>query len=117
MAKPKLLLDENIGHVTGDFLLKQGYDVATIVHHEAGLRDELVLEKALKENRILVTLDSDFGRLIFQQSRRHVGVVFLRMKKESAENIRDLVYQVLSSYEDELYEKFVTASEAKMRVK
>src|SRR3989344_6046167 len=98
MAKPKLLLDENIGRIPERFLVEQGYDITTIALNDVGLRDESVLQKALQEGRILITLDKDFGRLIYQQSKHHVGVLFLRPKKESGEKIRALINSVLDSY-------------------
>lgn len=117
MAKPKLLLDENIGHVPADVLTARGYDVATIAQGDAGLRDEFVLEKSLRDNRILITLDKDFGRLVYQQSKRHVGVIFLRMKKESAENIKNTILKVLENFGKSFPGKFITASESRIRIR
>lgn len=82
---------------------------------EAG--DGFILQKARQENRILVTLDKDFGQLIYQQSKRHVGVIFLRIRKESAENITDLIMKVLFDHGDQLSNKFIVASEMKIRIR
>lgn len=117
MAKPRLLLDENIGHVTETFLVRQGYDTMTIGVSDAGLRDEFVLQKAVEEQRVLITLDKDFGRLVYQQSQHHVGVVFLRPKKESGENIKNLVVKILATHSQELEGKFVVATETKIRIR
>lgn len=39
--------------------------------------DRALLERAADENRILVTLDGDFGKLVYVQRIAHAGVVRL----------------------------------------
>ena len=59
----KLFLDENISPLHARELRVEGYDALAVV--EAGLSgasDERVLEFAVKEDRILVTLDADFAK-------------------------------------------------------
>ena len=111
MAKPKLLLDENIGSITAAFLHAKKYDVVAIGGATAGLPDEAILAQAFKEKRIMITLDKDFGQLVHQYKQRHAGVVFLRMRKESPERIHRTIFKILMKYGDRLQGKFVTASE------
>ena len=42
-------------------LRTEGHDVLYILEEEPGLRDELVLQKAYDQRRILLTEDKDFG--------------------------------------------------------
>lgn len=39
--------------------------------------DELILRRAVQEQRILVTLDKDFGELVFLRGQRHAGIIRL----------------------------------------
>lgn len=117
MTKPKLLLDENIGSVVAEKLSGAGYDVVSILTLSPGMDDVGVLNLAVHESRILVTLDNDFGNLIFHQSHKHVGVIFLRLKRESSETVFDVLTSVLVSHADSLVGKFVTATESSIRIR
>ena len=117
MEKPKLLLDENIGSVPAAFLHDQGYDVVVIGGTTAGLRDEIILAKAFKEKRIVITLDKDFGQLVHQYFQKHAGIIFLRLRKESAEKITNTIFTILTRYGEKLQDKFVTATEWSVKMK
>lgn len=117
MAKPKLLLDENIGGIVADLLRKRGYDVKSVLEDMRGAEDATVLASAVKEKRIVVALDKDFGMLVFRYSEKHLGILFLRLQRESAENIYSVLLNVLSLYSKKLQGKFVTASEYRIRIR
>lgn len=50
---PKLLLDENIGVLTAAFLRLHHFDVLSIIKEQPGASDEMVLQLAIKANRVL----------------------------------------------------------------
>lgn len=117
MQKPKLLLDENIGKRVALSLRESGFDVASILEDAAGSTDADVLKRARKERRILVTLDRDFGALVFRDSASHVGVLYVRLQKESAESIIFVLENVLHTYGDKLKGRFTIASETGVRIR
>lgn len=117
MRKPKLLLDENIGKRVVLTLRKSGFDVSSILEDAPGSADALVLKMAQSEKRILVTLDRDFGALVFRDSASHVGVLYLRLQKESVENILFVLESVLQKYGNKLKKKFTIASETDVRIR
>ena len=49
----KFLVDECVGPTVASWLNGQGYDVVSIYDELQGIDDDLVLEKAFLENRIL----------------------------------------------------------------
>jgi predicted nuclease of predicted toxin-antitoxin system len=59
------------------FLTQQRHDVLSAVAVDPGAGDELLLSLALRENRVLVTEDKDFGELIFVRRLPHGPVVRL----------------------------------------
>ena len=76
----KFLADENIPLLMVRQLEEKGYDIKYISTGNAGIPDEEVLDLANKEDRILVTFDSDFGDLIFKKRKTiKTGVIFLRL--------------------------------------
>ena len=61
-----LLADENFPKTSYRYLVEQGYDIKHIIEEGlASILDEEVLALALREERIIVTFDSDFGELSF----------------------------------------------------
>lgn len=117
MGKITLLLDENIGIRVADALQENGYDIVSIIRQNPGITDQEVLDRAIIENRIIVTLDKDFGRLVYQYSQKHTGVISLRLNDESPQNVVKVLMRVLNQYGSELGGKFTTVSETKIRLK
>ncbi|MFN0200605.1 MAG: DUF5615 family PIN-like protein [Bacteroidia bacterium] len=74
-----LLADENFPHPSTLYLKEQGFDIVSVIENEAGIEDIEVIEWAIREDRIILTFDSDFGELIFKQKYRPpAGVIFFR---------------------------------------
>ena len=117
MKEPKLLLDENIGSVVAARLRQEGYDFVSVFEEMRGAEDAAVLAQAIKEQRVVVTLDRDFGALIFRDSKHHVGVLYLRLRKESAEHITKVLLNVLFEHGEELQGKFVVVSDYRIRIR
>lgn len=75
----KLLADENIDPELIDYLRDHGFDIKGV--KEVGLiaaKDPTWLDLANKENRVIVTQDSDFGKIVFTQATDFIGIIFLR---------------------------------------
>ena len=74
-----LFTDENIDPLLVDFLRKNNFDVFDVKESAlSGSSDKLLLELATKNNRVIVTLDSDFGTLIHRDNKDFIGIVFLK---------------------------------------
>jgi predicted nuclease of predicted toxin-antitoxin system len=70
----KLLLDSCISWTVGDTLRAAGHDVVWTGDWPADPGDEEILEFAHKENRVLITLDKDFGELSVVRGEAHGGI-------------------------------------------
>jgi len=117
MPKAKLLLDENIGKFVIRKLREDGYNIVSILETKTGANDETVLSLALGSQRIIITLDKDFGRLVHLYSRKHAGVILLRLADESPENIYKTLILVLKQPLKRLKKKFLVATETKIRLR
>ena len=74
-----LLTDENIDPDVVAFLRSQGFDVWDVCENGMqGSTDLLLLQTAVRDNRAVLTHDSDFGRLSVLQGETIIGLVFLR---------------------------------------
>ena len=59
-------------------LVGEGHDVLVASEVDPGATDEVVLELAVREQRILVTRDKGFGSLVFAKGMAASGVVWFR---------------------------------------
>lgn len=88
------------------YLLRQmGYDVAAIILDSPAAKDPEVLSRAVKEERIVLTFDKDYGELIFRlRLPAPIGVVLFRYNPltpmEPAEHLISLLKFKSFSLED-----------------
>ena len=112
----RFLLDENVDARLGAYLSQQGHDVTTIaVDYPQALEDKDVLAIALRERRVLVTHDRDFGELIFRERRPHAGVILLRMHG-TLDELQTRMLQVTTEFQAHLTQ-FVVVTERLIRVR
>lgn len=78
----KLLANENFPAQSVLYLRQQGWDVAYIRTECPGISDEEVLQKAINEERTILTFDSDYGVLIFKHNQRPPqGIIYFRLER------------------------------------
>jgi predicted nuclease of predicted toxin-antitoxin system len=74
-----LLTDENIHPDVVAGLRSQGKDVRTVQDEQLrGSDDVTILRRAHATGRVVVTHDSDFGRLAVQAGEQYTGILLLR---------------------------------------
>lgn len=84
MKKLKLLLDSCVAGAVARRLRTDGHDVATVAECGADPGDAAILALAVAEGRIVITIDADFGTLVFRDGAARAGVVRLRDGKPMA---------------------------------
>jgi predicted nuclease of predicted toxin-antitoxin system len=112
----KFLVDECVDHRVVDWLRNQSHDVASIIEVSSGISDNQVLDKAFSENRILVTMDKDFGDIVFRGNQDHSGIILLRASSWEIEGVTALLNNVLVQHSHELDNNFIVATEQSIRI-
>jgi len=95
----RFLVDQNLSPLLADELRTVGHDV---VHtRDIDLRtavDEVVLRRALDEDRVLISADTDFGFLLAESGADRPSVVLLRLRTpRSAARLAAMVVANLES--------------------
>ena len=111
----RCVVDECAGPSVAAWLTLLGHDVYSVFDETPGMADEDVLAKAASEERILITIDKDFGEMIFRERREHKGVILLRLSDERSFNKIAVLQEVLENYSERIPGQFVTATENKIR--
>jgi len=99
----KFLADVGIARSTVEALRERGQDATHLA--EQGLQhlaDAAILRKAREEQRILLTLDLDFGDLVAAGLHLRPSVVIFRLRNRSPSRVTTRLLQVLGSCPAEL---------------
>ena len=111
----RFLVDRCAGRRAAEWLRSQGHDVVETRERGADPGDEVVLEWAASEERILITMDKDFGALIFARGAAHAGVIRLPHVR-SHERIALLESIFARHGDDELKGAIVTVRGSRIRI-
>ncbi|MBI3467743.1 MAG: DUF5615 family PIN-like protein [Planctomycetes bacterium] len=113
----RFLVDESAGAAVTAFLRDGGHDVLNVADLMPQADDADILAKASQEDRIIVTNDKDFGKLVFHSGQAHAGAILLRLRDESAANRVRVLQRVLQQCGEALAHCFVVAREGQIRVR
>ncbi len=92
----RFLADERFPLPSIRTLPAAGHDVAAVASESPGIPDELVLERAVREDRVLITFDRDYGRLLYRQDAPiPMGVVYFRIVPLSLEEPAEYLLALL----------------------
>ncbi len=95
MDKIDFLADESCDFKVVRTLRAAEYDVLSVAESFPSASDHQVLQRAIEEERILLTEDKDFGEWVFAHGEKITGVILIRFpgnaRKQLAEDIRILV--------------------------
>lgn len=111
----KFLIDLCAGRLLADWLRNQGHDV--VESHQLGPDpgDRALLEWAAQESRILITIDTDFGELIYLENLSHAGLV--RLPDVPARDRVLIVQDLLTRYETQLQDAaIITVTGGRIRI-
>lgn len=73
----KFLVDTCAGRLVTEWLRTQGHDVVLVHERGPDPGDQAILKWAFDEGRILITMDKDYGTLIYRDRLQHAGVIRL----------------------------------------
>ena len=90
----KFLADENIPLEVVIRLRRMGIDIQSLSELNPGVRDEEVLSISNKEKRILITFDTDFGKLVFKYKKKSYGIILLRLDNHDIDYIISILKKV-----------------------
>jgi predicted nuclease of predicted toxin-antitoxin system len=91
----RFLADESCDFAIVRALRVAGHDVAVIAEISPRATDEVVLELAIRESRILLTVDKDFGQLLRANEAAASGVFLLRFPVRARADLPGAVLKVV----------------------
>jgi predicted nuclease of predicted toxin-antitoxin system len=111
----KILIDACLSRKTAAALRARGFDVVYVGEWPRDPGDPVILATANAENRVLVTLDEDFGELAFHRRLPHVGII--RIDGAPDDEHAEICAELLERYEAELMAgAFIVSEPGRTRV-
>ncbi|WP_295672705.1 DUF5615 family PIN-like protein [uncultured Mucilaginibacter sp.] len=108
----RFLLDMGIAQSVALWLNSQGHNAVHLndenLYH---LPDTLIIEKAIAENRIILTSDMDFGHLLAFNQSQMVSVIQFRTSVFTLENIRTKLEHLFETFSNQLEGNFIITIE------
>jgi len=97
----RILANENFPADAVSALRDHGHDVAWIRTDSPGITDKDVLDRAQREDRILITFDKDFGELAFRLKLPSIsGIILFRISAPSSKQVAKTAVAALESRND-----------------
>jgi predicted nuclease of predicted toxin-antitoxin system len=111
----RFLIDRCAGHLIAVWLRKQGHDVVESREFGPDPGDLVLLKWANTESRIVITIDMDFGQLIFLNNIPHSGLI--RLPDAPARERQQILDDLLSRFAEQLEEAaIITVRNGRIRI-
>jgi predicted nuclease of predicted toxin-antitoxin system len=113
----RLLADEGVDAAIVARLRSDGHDVTYVAELAPGITDDGVLALANSEERLLLTVDKDFGELVFRLRRANPGVLLIRLAGLVSSQKADAVSEALREHGQEMAGAFTVVSVRLVRIR
>ncbi len=90
----KFLVDVGVGKGVETWLKKTGYDVLPMREINCRAQDIEILRLAIENHRMIITMDKDFGELVYNSGLPHTGVLLLRLENATGEQKSEIVQKI-----------------------
>jgi len=112
----RLLIDVNVGRLVEAWLRDYGYDMVAVRDIDSSMADSHILAIAAQDERMVVTMDKDFGELVYRSGQTHAGVLLLRLETETSEEKIAVLTHILNYFAEEIQGRFCVYQNGRLRV-
>lgn len=113
----KFLIDVGVGKSVDTWLRENGHDVVSARDIDSRARDQDILQLAGREDRMIITMDKDFGELVYSSGLAHSGILILRLDDATSEEKVNVVKTILNEFASVIENKFCVYRNGKLRIR
>lgn len=117
MTNLRFLADESCDYNIVRALRAADFDVVAVSDLMTRSVDSLLIEKAYREQRILLTEDKDFGWLVFVSAADSAGVILIRYPGNTRDLLPQTILQLVQDKEEFLSGSFVVVQPGYIRIR
>ena len=96
----KFLVDQCAGRKIAQWLEREQHDVLEVRTMVPDPGDPAILDRAVRESRVVITRDKGFGKLVHREASPHAGIILL--PNVSSERRIEMVREVLQEHRNDL---------------
>ena len=112
----RFLADESCDFAVVRALRSSGHDVLAVSEFAPRAEDPDVINLSVREGRILLTEDKDFGQLVYAHGLESIGVIFLRFPSHVRKQIARDLTRMVKKEGDQLIGSFVVVQPGRIRI-
>lgn len=112
----RFLADESCDFNLVRALREAGYDVVCVSEIAPRAEDVVVIELAVRDERVLLTEDKDFGQLVFAHGKMMRGVVLLRYPVSVRRRLSQEVIHLIKKHGRKLAGCFIVVEPGRVRI-
>jgi predicted nuclease of predicted toxin-antitoxin system len=112
----RFLADESCDFAVVRSLRDAGFDVLGVAETAPRASDAAVVEIAVRDGRVLVTEDKDFGQLVHASADPRVGVILLRFPAAARKLAPEAVVRLARARGNRLSECFAVVQPGRIRI-
>jgi predicted nuclease of predicted toxin-antitoxin system len=113
----KFIVDAGVGKLVENWLIGNSYDVKSVISINPQMEDVAILALANLEERIVVTMDKDFGELVFNGVHSMFGVLLLRLDGATGLEKLHIIQEIFQHHSASLPLHFCVYQNGKLRIK
>ena len=99
------------------WLQKEGHDTKNVRDINPRMPDKEILKIAVSEKRMVITMDKDFGELVYNSKLLHGGVLLLRLEEARSDEKVEIIKKILEKHSDKLFNNFCVFKDGRLRVR
>lgn len=117
--KNKFKLDENLPKSALEVFTSKDFDTENVYDEGiSGCTDNKIVEICEKEKRVLITQDLDFSDINLLLKTKIKGIVMLRIKNQSTENVNNILKKFMEYLKTHIIDhQLIILDENKLRIK
>ncbi len=81
------------------------------------MEDYQIIKLAIKEDGIIITMDKDFGELVFKNNNLHKGILLLRLDDAVSEEKLAVIQNIIPEHLEHLKNNFSVYQNGKLRTR
>ena len=112
-----VLVDVSAGRTIADLIRSLGHDTAFVRDRDSAMPDADILAWAVAEGRLVVTMDKDFGDLVYRSAQPHAGILLLRLEAARTPEKTRIVTDIFAAHAADLPGHFSVYQNGRLRIR
>ena len=113
----KFLVDAGVGKKVENWLKENGFDVLSVRDIDSRAKDSQILRWAVDQQRMIISMDKDFGELVYNSGKHHAGVLILRLEDVDGDAKVEVIKKILAEYYDKIESHFCVFQDGRLRIR